>query len=185
MPNWCNNTLILTHNDRSELERAKAAFDRGELLNEFIPVPEDLKITSSPGTKDEELKELYAANIAKHGYDNWYDFCIGKWGTKWDVGGEGDSELALENNILTLTFDSAWSPPCGAYEAMEAEGFGVTGYYYEPGMQFAGIYSEGNDDYYEDWGNSEGARECLPNELDEMFGIADGQEAWEEEDADN
>ncbi len=46
MPNWCNNNLTLQHEDPAMILRAKEALDRGEFLNEFIPVPEDLKITS-------------------------------------------------------------------------------------------------------------------------------------------
>ena len=46
MPNWCNNNLTLTHEDPAMILRAKEALDRGEFLNEFIPVPKDLQIVS-------------------------------------------------------------------------------------------------------------------------------------------
>ena len=36
MPNWCNNTLTLTHEDPAMILRAKEALDRGEfLMNSF------------------------------------------------------------------------------------------------------------------------------------------------------
>jgi len=54
MPNWCNNVVELAHEDPAMLERAKDALNRGEFLNEFIPVPEDLKIVAgSLGDEDE------------------------------------------------------------------------------------------------------------------------------------
>ena len=36
MPNWCNNTLELHHEDPAMIERAKKAFADGKLLNEFV-----------------------------------------------------------------------------------------------------------------------------------------------------
>ena len=39
MPNWCGNTLTLSHEDPDMIVRAKAAFAEGGFLNEFIPVP--------------------------------------------------------------------------------------------------------------------------------------------------
>jgi hypothetical protein len=61
-------------------------------------------------------------------------------------------------------------------------GFSVRLYYYEPGMCFAGIYSEDGDDYY-DLSNlsSEQAKEELPEALDEMFGISETMAEYEEE----
>ena len=39
MPNWCSNYVELTHDNPDMLRRAEDAFNRGELLAEFIPVP--------------------------------------------------------------------------------------------------------------------------------------------------
>ena len=48
MPNWCNNTIELSHEDPAMIERAKAAFADGKFLNEFIPLPKELEDTTSP-----------------------------------------------------------------------------------------------------------------------------------------
>jgi hypothetical protein len=54
--------------------------------------------------------------------------------------------------------------------------------YYEGGMAFAGIWEDGNDDYYEYGGmDSEQIAETLPVELDEAFGISESAAEWEEE----
>jgi len=186
MPNWCNNTVELYHNDPTMIERARKAFGEGALLNEFIPVPEDLQITAGflgngDAQKALELKEQ--ANIEKFGYKNWYDFCVNEWGTKWDIGG-GDSSVDDIPGGLMLTFDSAWSPPIGAYEKLMEQGFNIRAMYYEPGMAFAGIWDNGNDDYYEYGGmNSDQIEAELPVELDEAFGISEEAAQWEAENA--
>ena len=54
--------------------------------------------------------------------------------------------------------------------------------YYEPGMAFAGIWEDGNDDYYE-YGdmNSTEVADTLPAELDEAFCISESMAEYEEE----
>jgi hypothetical protein len=188
MPNWCNNTLELQHEDPAMIERAKKAFAEGKLLNEFCPVPESLQIVAGRVGDDtdeaqKKLEEDTARNLEVHGYGNWYDYCVNEWGTKWDVGGDDYNEPYQETaNDIILSFDSAWSPPIAAMEKLEALGFSVRLYYYEPGMAFAGIYEDGHDDYYEYGGmNSEQVAEELPDALDEMFCISESMAEWEAE----
>ena len=188
MPNWCNNTLELEHEDPAMIERAKTAFAEGKLLAEFCPVPEDLSIVAGRvgDDEDQKQKDLVAqmeVNVAKHGYANWYDYCVNEWGTKWDVSGNDYGQPHQETpNKITMSFDSAWAPPTTAMDKFEAMGFSVRLYYYEPGMGFAGIYEDGHDDYYEYGGlNSEQIAEELPEALDEMFNISEDVAMWEEE----
>jgi hypothetical protein len=184
MPNWCNNTLELAHEDPAMLERARVAFNEGKLCNEFVPVPESLHIVAGrvgDPVEQKKLEEDTARNLEVHGYGNWYDYCVNEWGTKWDVGGDGMT-AELENGQLVMSFDSAWAPPCSFYEKMVDLGFSVRAYYYEPGMCFAGIWDNGDDDFYEIGGmNSEQAKEELPEVLDEMFCISEQMAEWEEE----
>ncbi len=184
MPNWCNNTLTLTHEDPTMILRAKEALDRGEFLNEFIPVPEDLKITSGflgNGPEQEELERKTAENVEKYGYGNWYDYCCGEWGTKWDVGGDGQSDIHPDGKMLHTYFDSAWSPPVNAYEKLEALGFGVNAMYYEGGMCYAGAYGDGNDEEINLEGMSADDIEQHYPEIDEAFGIAESIREYEAE----
>lgn len=193
MPNWCANTVELTHEDPAMIERVRSAFSRGELLNEFVPVPEDLKntVAGSLGNGEEQkaLEEQTERNRQLHGYSNWYDFCVNEWGTKWDVGG-GDCDFGSPSDThITLNFDSAWAPPIRVFERMVNEhGFNVQAYYYEPGMGFCGHYDGENDydDYYEISGMSADEVEAaLPEELDEMFGISENMRSWDEEEEAN
>jgi len=184
MPNWCNNTLELEHNDPAMIERARAAMIRGEFLHEFIPVPEELRNTVADHTTNEALVE-------KYGYSDWYGFCVNEWGTKWDIGGNDyGSPTITEDGKMIAGFDSAWAPPTTAMEKLVDMGFTVKLYYYEPGMCFAGIWegSDGSfeDDYYE-YGdmNSDEVAATLPTELNEMFCISDSMAEWEAENADD
>ena len=178
MPNWCNNTLELQHEDPAMIERARAAMIRGEFLHEFIPVPKELSDAVANGQTNEALQE-------KYGYSSWYDFCVANWGTKWDVGGSDyGNPTVTEDGKMIAGFDSAWAPPITAMERLTDLGFTVKLYYYEPGMAFAGIWEDGNDDYYE-YGSmsSDEVAATLPAELDDMFCISDSMAEWEEENA--
>jgi len=184
MPNWCNNTVEITHEDPAMIERARKAFNDGALLNEFIPVPASLQIVAGcVGDPDEQkkLEEATAQNLVDHGYGNWYDFCVNEWGTKWDIGADGNPAVDKPGGLI-LGFDSAWSPPISAYEKLVDMGFSIRAYYYEPGMCYAGIWEDGNDDFYDYSGmTSEQVAEEFPEELDEMFCISESMAEWEEE----
>lgn len=176
MPNWCNNVVEIGHEDPAMITRAKEALDRGEFLQEFIPVPQELREAVADFTVNEGLVE-------KFGYSNWYDYCVNEWGTKWDVGGDGVT-AEIEDGRLTTSFDSAWSPPIQAYEKLVELGFSIRAYYYEGGMCFAGIWEDGSDDYYDLSGmDSDAVAEQLPTALDEMFCISESMAEWEEENA--
>ena len=187
MPNWCNNTLEITHEDPAMMARVKQAFADGRLLDEFVPVPKSLHIVAGRVGDDTDPKQIALeaqekANLEAHGYTTWYDFCVNEWGTKWDVGGNDYNEPQETPNGLIMSFDSAWAPPIAAMEKFQDLGFSVRLYYYEPGMCFAGIYDENGDDYY-DLGNmnSEQVKEELPEALDEMFAISECMAEYEEE----
>ena len=189
MPNWCNNNLTLEHEDPAMIQRAFDALERGEFLQEFIPVPKELTETMSgsygDADKQAELEAQTKANVEKFGYGNWYDYCVGEWGTKWDVGEQGASDIHPEGKMLHTSFDSAWAPPIAAYEKLLDLGFRVKAMYFEGGMNFAGIWEDGIDDCYQEWGDSEGAKATLPQELDDCFAISESQAEWEAENAED
>lgn len=115
--------------------------------------------------------------------DNWYEWCIANWGTKWDVSTNKESVVVDDNGVLTVSFDTAWGPPIVAYDRLQDAGFTVRAYYYEEGMDFAGFY----DDRYTQ--HLDGISTMSPDEirddypeLDEAFGIADRLEEQAEED---
>jgi hypothetical protein len=184
MPNWCNNNLTLEHEDPAMIQRAFDALERGEFLNEFIPVPEQLKIVAGSVGDPVEQAKLEAdtkRNLEELGYGNWYDYCVGEWGTKWDCGEQGASDIHPGGRMLHTFFDTAWSPPVNAYEKLEQLGFKVEAMFYEPGMAFAGTYSEGccDDISLEDMSADDIERDYP--ELDECFGISESIREYEAE----
>ena len=157
MPNWCGNTLTLTHEDPDMIRRAKAAFAEGTFLQEFIPNPKG----------------------------EWeYDWSVANWGTKWDIG-EGAGIQTWDDHELVVYFDSAWSPPISAYEKLEDLGFKVNATYYEGGCAFCGTYEDGYNDHY-DLGDmsAEEVANTIPKELDESFGISEVMLEYEAEQQD-
>ena len=187
MPNWCNNYLELEHEDPAMIERAKTAFADAKLLAEFCPVPESLHIVAGRVGDDNDeaqkkLEEDTARNIATHGYANWYDYCVNEWGTKWDVGGEGDQATVTGPNSISMGFDSAWAPPIAAMEKFMDLGFKVKLIYWESGMCFCGLFDENGDDYY-DYSDMTAAElaEAINPEIDECMCIVENLEMWEEE----
>jgi len=185
MPNWCDNTLELRHEDPAMIKRAKEAFEAGRLLDEFIPVPQQLKDTRAgfygKDTYEQELLEATEAlNVKWFKHKNWWDFCVQEWGTKWDVGRDGYINTE-DPNYLSLSFQSAWSPPIDAYAKLLDMGFEVYALYYESGIGFCGCFDQGIDDCYSIDGNSKWVVDCIPDYIDEAFCISESMAEWEEE----
>jgi hypothetical protein len=166
MPNWCNNSVTLHNSDKSkidalDLEMSKKD-DRGSSLGEpFLHL--------RPRPIDQE--------------ENWYDWNISNWGTKWEA--SVIDWCRDSDNELTIYFDSAWSPPIALYEYLVQEGWGVTALYNEPGMAYAGMYEDGADDYYEyDIADLESI-EVLPEDVIEFGNLREEHEYWKENNCDD
>jgi len=186
MPNWCSNHITVRGTDPVAIKRLADAFDNGEFCGAVVPMPEELNITSGrlgDGAEQRELEAKSAANLEKYGYANWYDFNVAKWGTKWEIGGDGNEAERDEDGLgFSAPFDSAWSPPIAVCEALVEQGFEVVLYYYEPGMGYCGKFEDGSDDYYEYSGeNSNTVRAAIGSDLDDMFGISESMAEYEAE----
>lgn len=180
MPNWCDNFVKIEHKNKTAIKRIEKAFKASKLCAEFIPIPKKLEKAAMTEAEAE-------ARIEKYGYKDWYDFCVSKWGTKWDVGYHPDGYNNITeqgDRFIYLNFSSAWSPPIGLYEKLSSEGYHVRAYYYEGGCAFTGIYdSETGDDCYSIPETSAEIRKQIPEELDDMFNISESMEEFEKEEA--
>lgn len=125
MPNWCENTLIVS-GEPGRLAKFKefAKGPDGELLDmeRFIPYPKKYafldKISPLGGEEQEVAEEeipeavllgLTGYDLARDGYNQGgYDWCVLNWGTKWNF---SHVELEEELGLLTYQFVTAWSPP--------------------------------------------------------------------------
>ena len=92
MPNWCNNSLSIILKEENEL------------AVEFIK--------SHLFTINEENKEEMTFTILvpePENNDDWYQWRIDNWGTKWEP---SDVGCRVENNSkIYINFQTAWSPP--------------------------------------------------------------------------
>ena len=189
MPNWCNNDITLKHKDPAMIDRAQKALADGRLLQEFFPCPQDLidTVAGFPGEDKRAAHEAQMArNIELYGYKDWYDWNVANWGTKWDVGGDDGLTQRLDPNTLQASFESAWAPPCNAYEKLAALGFEIKAYYNEPGMAFCGVWTGNEDDFFDDYyeysgETSETVREVIGAELDDYYSISETMAEYESE----
>jgi hypothetical protein len=77
------NTAVIKNKNKEAIDRVIEAFNKDAFCNEFIPIPEELKNTTSPNRVN--AKEM----IEKYGHADWYSFQVEKWGTKWDIANGG------------------------------------------------------------------------------------------------
>jgi hypothetical protein len=182
MPNWCNNNIEITGPAKTinALWKAATAEDGG-LLNAMVPMPKELSETTK-GSGDELQTEKY------DGFTNWYDWCVERWGTKWDVDMEGIEYTDNEDGTASISgyFDSAWSPPVEAYNRFLADNEDCTieASYYEMGCDFAGFYSNGDDEHLEDlreeYDLPEDERSDLFKRLDDEYGLSEQFDNYDE-----
>lgn len=50
--------------------------------------------------------------------NNWYNFNVREWGTKWDAYEIQPDEFSLTDTSWTISWSSAWSPPMPVFAAM-------------------------------------------------------------------
>ena len=177
MPNWCDNNITI----RGKAQDINAIYqqclkDDVDLCEAVKPIPAALRDTTSPAPKD-------GSQPVVDGVNNWYDWCVNNWGTKWDLcDAEYEYEDAGEGEAtLQINCQTAWGPPCVIYDTLVDKGFYVYATYHEGGMGFAGIWEDGHDDHY-NYGDMsiEEIKATLPEELDEQYGISE----WMEENQD-
>ena len=183
MPNWCNNSITIagpTDTIKQLWNDAKSDESGFGLLNAMVPMPKELDDTTK-GTNGDAL--------------NWYDWRVTNWGTKWDVSDEG---LEYVDNgdgtsVIQGWFDSAWGPPIEAYNTFldDMDGCSIEATYEEGGMDFAGIYTDGDDQYMEglsEWCEAVVKGTCaledtpeLFQKLEDEFELIENRREWIEE----
>lgn len=114
MPNWCSNSINISGED-SEIKRLliEAKSEESDFtLNNLVPIP-----------KEEE--------------EDWYNWRVANWGTKWDI---GKVELDIDEGYVNFNCETAWAPPTEALQKISAKYPTLTFeiFYEEPGMDFCG-----------------------------------------------
>ena len=99
MPNWTANNVLFV-GKKKQLKTLKTMLKSNENdfdFNNIIPMPKNI-FRGNLGREEEE----------KYGKNNWYDWSIENWGTKWNSVG---TRVELKDGSLYYTFDTAWDCP--------------------------------------------------------------------------
>ena len=171
MPNWCYNHLNISGNEKQLQKFVEKSITGIKENDEFsfngtYPMPNTLNITSGTHLSFIEKIKRYI-NIKLYGHDNWYNWSIANWGTKWDA-----CEPHIDNNdinFFSVSFDTAWGPPIEWINnimqdfpdlCFELE-------YDEPGMCFGGLLQAQYKVTWEDahW-ETNSASDCCEGEVE-------------------
>lgn len=171
MPNWCTNYINITGSKQ---------------------LIEDLWNTAKQNAADNKLNRgLLSAMYPEPVYeqeDQWYNWRVNNWGTKWDVDLEGlELDDTGDGNASILgVIDTAWSPPIEAFkhfaEQHDQDGLHASIEYHEPGMGFVGQWDSVDGDEFYDYSSatSETVKDLIPEDLDETFHISEDMAYYEE-----
>lgn len=114
MPNWVKNNVNV-YGTKKQLEKfVEKHFNKeGEFdFNTIIKMP----------------KKVFRGNVGqaerkKYGENNWYDWSVKNWGTKWNACDTDepiieDRHPFLKESVLSFSFNTAWSVPLEIYEKL-------------------------------------------------------------------
>lgn len=121
MPNWCECLLNITSNNYDDLDKFyienRNTNDDIELsFNKSVPLPQE----------EEE---------------DWYNWHIANWGTKWDLSNDTYFHNMIEEKELEYQFNTAWGPPIN-WLATVSKMYPLLTFslkYAESGCNFAGL----------------------------------------------
>jgi hypothetical protein len=149
MPNWTDVRVAITHDDATKISELRDIFEDASPFQQIKPMPEDVY---RGDLSHEDRKHL--------GRNNWYDWSIDNWGTKWEPIGvrvRQEDDHTLSVNMLT-----AWSPPDGIFNELVTQGFNIHAQYLDEGWCYIGEYIDGAS---ESWSAIEESPEYLREEF--------------------
>jgi len=150
MPNWCYNSLSI-EGSKEDISAIKIQLNQPYVKqhDQWNPETNEMEVKdytySNPifafhniynhkqdGVSDEEyIKQpdhtLPIAEQMEFKTNDWYSWNVRNWGTKWDVGVGDDNEypetelMEEDDTSLAYRFNTAWSPPLPAIEALSAQ----------------------------------------------------------------
>ena len=101
MPNWCSNSLSVRTNDTEESRISLKNF-----LRENHPKTSEKFESEGDRESGGDLTFWGSCPRPESEEENWYNWNINNWGTKWDIVAELQTE---DEDHLFYTFDCAYS----------------------------------------------------------------------------
>jgi hypothetical protein len=162
MPNWCENYCLIKHQDKNKLRELKShCGDENTDIFSFIKPEPDYAITPVSRWSLTNIEDKTPAITQ----DSWWHWRANNWGTKWEPQIHLAEMISEESGreVLSLSFDTAWSPPEGIYGELVEKEFDVKAFYIESSMGFAGVWDNGQDSCYSVFSLGD-AKEIFPPE---------------------
>ena len=137
MPNWCTIEIDITGSEEDIKALHTFLGDRMD-FNRIIPMPKELR--GNHCLTQEVLDRL----MSEDGANNWYDWAVKHWGTKWNTD-QKESQSDWENTSVHFVFYTAWNPPEKIYHALVEKfpDLEIDWRYEEEGMGFRGNLATG------------------------------------------
>lgn len=160
MPNWCDNTMKVSHSDKSKVDALAAEM-------------------SNKNADGHSIAEAFQ-HLRPNPSGEWdYNWSCENWGTKWEA--DIIDWDQYDDNTIWISFNSAWSPPINLYEYLVEEGWEVEAFYHESGCAFCGKFTnEDGDEYYEYDFRDRASIEALPADLEDFTGLLDYHDSCKE-----
>lgn len=134
-------------------------------FNKIVPMPEEIRNTTSPSRQAPEVQKRLKD---KYGFDNWYDWSVWNWGTKWNAYDFFEnwniSSITETDSKATITFHTAWDAPEGVIDkaALQFSSLKFEYTFADEGGAFVGRRIVKNDESIEDseydWNSPEGKK---------------------------
>ena len=120
MPNWCSNVITLSGNGLEMFRKTLHSLDEEGKIVEFS----FRQIVPRPKEQDE----------------NWYEWNLRNWGTKWDADGV---DIEDKGGSIVIHIETAWSPPFAwaLRASRRIQDLTIVLKYREPGQGFCGTYT--------------------------------------------
>jgi Ferredoxin-like domain in Api92-like protein len=152
MPNWCSNRVTITG-----------------------PAPVIQEITDILNQDDSPLLQWMVPRPQAE--EDWYNWNIQHWGTKWDIS-DVYFENQAEEDSIEFSFCSAWGPPLEAFQtwALRDERVQYNLEYWEPGAGFVGSASYDGDNYSESYIDCQQDAEEYKRIASEVWGYEEYEE---------
>lgn len=139
MPNWCENEVLI-EGDSKTLDFIQTVSGYSDLpfsMEAFKPTPPLLLENKSGISEDGNAIGQAILGNTDYEYDNWYEWRIANWGTKWDI---ADLQVDRTEHIIFLDYNTAWAPNVSfwTYFSKLYPSVKITHSYLEEGVGFIG-----------------------------------------------
>jgi hypothetical protein len=153
MPNWCSNRATISG-----------------------PAPVIQEITDILNEENPELLAWMVPEPKYEGDQDWYNWRVNNWGSKWDIS-DVYFEHQAEEDQIQFSFSTAWGPCVEAFHTWaQGRASAVHLEYWEPGMAFAGRVSYDGEYLDDDHRDANQDREGYRALAEEVFGYVEDED---------